>query len=124
MAIVIENSADFYKGRESVWKDLYTQMCNHAGKQEEEVKRLGEALKVEIDRDSEFRKMRDRAYTLEKMQETYPFEIQKLKDDFFELLDWVMSRDNRSAEERLSDIRKKYKDIFEELRDKNKRYAK
>lgn len=111
-------NSSYYKGRESVWKDLYKEVCDLAGKQDEGLKIL---------RTKVFQEKEDRAMIanqsnliddLEKKVSGLESKITTRDKLLIEISQEIMTINNLSAEERMSYLRNKYKHIFDMLNKK------
>lgn len=43
---------DYYKGRESVWKELYSNVCTHTVKLEDEIRELKDKIQIQTDNEN------------------------------------------------------------------------
>lgn len=121
--MTMEENEDFYRGRESVWQELYKQVCHHAAELEK---------KVDEHSNKTFHESEDRAMITNQSKIIDDLELKvgalevkvKMRDDIIKesdkfllgLYESIMAVNNLSAEERMSYLRSHYKTDYDNLK--------
>lgn len=105
----------YYKGRESVWKDLYKGICNHAAALEEKLKPLQSKVFHETADRVMIANMTSQIDGFNQKLEAKEESILQLKREKYQILSDLMNGGDASAEDRLSNLRQHYKNQFIDL---------
>lgn len=111
----MEYGEEYYQGRESVWKELYKEVCQVAGEAQLELEELRKRIFHEGEDRKMIANMTSQIDGLNQKIEVMESSNLTLQKECYAILTDVMNISNASAEERLSYMRSHYKQQYVHL---------